>query len=125
MRSLDTKLCLEHYCNQHGGYFASDFPIQRGYGFLSALRRFAIPLLKTTGRYLGKRLLATGQNVLEDMDYGKSFKVAARDRFRESASGIKDDVIRKLKGGKINKRKRRARKKQNTPRKRKCADVFS
>jgi len=123
MKGLDTKRCIAHY--QSGGYFASEYPIQRGYGFFSALRRFAIPLLKTTGQYLGKRLLATGQDVLQDVSDGKPFKQAARERFRESASAIKDDVVRKLRGGRLNKRKKRKKKGQNKARKRKCQDVFS
>ena len=123
MKGLDTKRCIEHY--QRGGYFASDYPIQRGYGFFSALRRFAIPLLKTTGQYLGKRLLATGQDVLQDVSDGKSFKQAARNRFRESASVIKDDVVRKLKGGRLHKKRKLTKKRQTKPRKRLCQDVFS
>lgn len=124
MQGLDTRACVDHYCNQRGGYFASEYPIQRGYGFLSALRRFAIPILKKTGMYLGKRLLSTGQNVMEDMDRGKSFKEASRDRFRESTQNIKQDALRKLKGG-GNKRKKRSRKIQKKVRKRRREDVFS
>lgn len=123
MRGLDTKQCIEHY--QHGGYFASDYPIQRGYGFLSALRRFAIPLLKSTGRYLTKRLLDTGQNVLQDVTEGKPLKQAARERFFESTAAIKGDVVKKLSGGRIHKRKRRVKRNQKKPCKRKCTDVFS
>lgn len=123
MKGFNTNQCIEHY--QRGGYFASEYPIQRGYGFFSALRRFAIPLLKKTGTYLGKRLLATGQDVLQDVSEGKPFNQSARDRFRESATAIQDDVVRKLRGGRINKTKKRKKKTQNKPRKRKCRDVFS
>lgn len=122
---LDTKACVDHYCAaQTGGYFASAYPIQRGYGFFSALRRFAIPILKKTGKYFGKRLLATGQNILEDIDQGQSFKEAARNRFLESAHNIKDDVIRKIQTG-GNKRKRHSRKTQKKSRKKRKKDVFS
>ncbi|GFT65710.1 uncharacterized protein TNCV_4680351, partial [Trichonephila clavipes] len=51
------------------------------------------------GKYLGKRLLESGQNIVEDVSRGKSFRHAARDQIRQSGREIKADIIRKLQGG--------------------------
>ncbi|GFW07458.1 uncharacterized protein TNCV_3915911 [Trichonephila clavipes] len=70
---LDPHDCIDYYCNQQGGkgtYFASNYPIQRGYGLFSNLKRYAMPIMIKAGKYLGKHLLTTGQNVLEDMCLG-------------------------------------------------------
>ncbi|GFX96434.1 uncharacterized protein TNCV_2055511 [Trichonephila clavipes] len=95
---LQPEHCIAHYQNQIGKanpYFTSDFPIQRGYGFF----RYALPLMMQAGKYLGKRLLESGQNIVEDVSRGKSFRPAARDRICQSGREIKTDIIRKLQGG--------------------------
>ncbi|GBN27052.1 hypothetical protein AVEN_9054-1 [Araneus ventricosus] len=84
---LQPEHCIAHYQNQIGNanpYFASDFPIQRGYGFFSSLLRYALPLMMQAGKYLGKRLLTSGRNIVEDVSQGKSFRHAARDQIRQS-----------------------------------------
>ncbi|GFS82534.1 uncharacterized protein TNCV_2469861 [Trichonephila clavipes] len=65
---LDPNDCIGYYCKQQigsGSYFASNYPIQRGYGLFSNLRRYAMPIMMKAGKYLGKHLLSTGQNVLK------------------------------------------------------------
>ncbi|GFU76574.1 uncharacterized protein TNCV_1940621 [Trichonephila clavipes] len=55
-RILQPEHCIQYYRNQIGNgdpYFSSDFPIQRGYGFFSNLRRYALPLMIQAGKYLG------------------------------------------------------------------------
>ncbi|GFX53923.1 uncharacterized protein TNCV_1154541 [Trichonephila clavipes] len=84
-------------------YFSSDFPIQRGYGFFSNLRRYTFPLMIQAGKYLGKRLLTSGRNIVEEVSQGKSFRNAARDQLRQSGREITTDILRKLKGGGIRK----------------------
>ncbi|GFX70232.1 uncharacterized protein TNCV_4616691 [Trichonephila clavipes] len=99
---LDPHDCIDYYCNQQGGkgtYFASNYPIQRGYGLFSNLKRYAMPIMIKAGKYLGKHLLTTGQNVLEDMSRGKSFREASRNQFRQAGNEIKQDILRKLRGG--------------------------
>ncbi|GBO36460.1 hypothetical protein AVEN_216188-1 [Araneus ventricosus] len=94
--------CIAHYKNQIGNanpYFAFDFPIQRGYGFFSSLRRYALPLMMQAGKYFLKRLLTSGRNNIEDVSQGKSFRHAARDQIRQSGREITADVLRKLRGG--------------------------
>ncbi|GFS63423.1 uncharacterized protein TNCV_2239661 [Trichonephila clavipes] len=78
---LDPNDCIVYYCKQQigsGSYFASNYPIQRGYGLFSNLRRYAMPIMMKAGKYLGKHLLSTGQNVLVDISQGKSFKEASK-----------------------------------------------
>ncbi|GFT35732.1 uncharacterized protein TNCV_2944111 [Trichonephila clavipes] len=99
---LDPNYCLGYYCKQQigsGFYFASNYPKQRDYGLLSNLRRYATPIMMKAGKYLGKHLLSTGQNVLEDMSYGKSFKETSKYQLRHIVEEIKKDILRKLKGG--------------------------
>ncbi|GFW45069.1 uncharacterized protein TNCV_4513831 [Trichonephila clavipes] len=111
---LDPHDCIDYYCNQQGGkgtYFASNYPIQRGYGLFSNLKRYAMPIMIKAGKYLGKHLLTTGQNVLEDMSRGKSFREASRNQFRQAGNEIKQDILRKLRGGGGIKRKKHTPKK--------------
>ncbi|GFT03748.1 uncharacterized protein TNCV_411401 [Trichonephila clavipes] len=58
-----------------------------------------MPIMIKAGKYLGKHLLSTGQNVLEDMSQGKSFKAASKYQLRQVGEEIKKDILRKLKGG--------------------------
>ncbi|GFW36090.1 uncharacterized protein TNCV_4929531 [Trichonephila clavipes] len=55
------------------------------------------------GKYLGKRLLTSGRNIVEEVSQGKSFRNAARDQLRQSGREITTDILRKLKGGGIRK----------------------
>ncbi|GFS90657.1 uncharacterized protein TNCV_4098401 [Trichonephila clavipes] len=108
---LDPNDCIGYYCKQQigsGSYFASNYPIQRGYGLFSNLRRYAMPIMMKAGKYLGKHLLSTCQNVLEDMLQGKSFKEASKYQLRQVGEEIKKDILRKLKGGGGVKRKKQS-----------------
>ncbi|GFY01413.1 uncharacterized protein TNCV_850211 [Trichonephila clavipes] len=112
---LDPNDCIGYYCKQQigsGSYFASNYPIQRGYGLFSYLRRYAMPIMMKAGKYLGKHLLSTGQNVLEDMSQGKSFKEASKYQLRQVGEEIKKDILRKLKGGGGVKRKKQSSRRQ-------------
>ncbi|GFU14823.1 hypothetical protein TNCV_2807361 [Trichonephila clavipes] len=95
---LDPNDCIGYYCKQQigsGSYFASNYPIQRG------------------------------QNVLEDMSQGKSFKEASKYQLRQVGEEIRKDILRKLKGGGGVKRKKQSSRRQ-TKRKKSCEkDVFT
>ncbi|GFY78452.1 uncharacterized protein TNIN_91661 [Trichonephila inaurata madagascariensis] len=98
---LDPNDCIGYYCKQQigsGSYIASNYPIQRGYGIFSNLRRYAMPIMIKAGIYLEKHLLSTDQNVLEYMSQGKSFKEASKYQLRQVGEEIKKDILRKLKG---------------------------
>ncbi|GBN46360.1 hypothetical protein AVEN_86129-1 [Araneus ventricosus] len=99
------------YCqNQIGNadpHFSSNFPIERRYGFFSNLRPHALPLMIQAGKYLGKRLLTSGRNIVEDMSQRKPFRDAARDQMRQSGREITTDILRKLRGGGARKAVRR------------------
>ncbi|GFQ81901.1 hypothetical protein TNCT_68521 [Trichonephila clavata] len=84
-----------------------------------------MPIMMKAGKYLGKHLLSTGQNVLEDMSQGKSFKEASKYQLRQVVKEIKKDILRKLKSGGGVKRKKQSSRRQ-TKRKKYCEkDVFS
>ncbi|GFV33567.1 uncharacterized protein TNCV_4566821 [Trichonephila clavipes] len=127
---LDPGECISYYCNPQegsGSYFALNYPIQRGYGQFSNLRRYAMPIMLKACKYFGRHLLNTGQNVLEerDMSRRKSFGEASRNQIRQVREEIKQDILRKLRGGGSVKRKKQSSKRQ-TKRKKSCAkDVFT
>ncbi|GFX90523.1 uncharacterized protein TNCV_4335261 [Trichonephila clavipes] len=76
------------------------------------------------GKYLGKQLLSTGQNVLEDMSQGKSFKEASKYQLRQVGEEIKKDILHKLKSGGVKRKKQSSR--RQTKRKKYCEkDVFT
>ncbi|GFQ69350.1 uncharacterized protein TNCT_496561 [Trichonephila clavata] len=108
---LDPNDCIGYYCKKQigsGSYFASKYPIQRGYGLFSNLRIYAMPIMIKPGKYFRKHLLSTGQNVLEDMSQGKSFKEASKYQLRQVGEEIKKDILHKLKGGGGVKRKKQS-----------------
>ncbi|GFV62235.1 uncharacterized protein TNCV_4271991 [Trichonephila clavipes] len=75
---LDPGECISYYCNPQVGsasYFASNYPIQRGYGLFSNLRIYiyAMPIMLKAGKYFGRHLLNTGQNVLEERERERDF----------------------------------------------------
>ncbi|GFQ75430.1 uncharacterized protein TNCT_104711 [Trichonephila clavata] len=95
--------------------------------FFSNLRRYALPLMIQAGKYLGKRLLTSGRNIVEEVSQGKSFRNAARDQLRQSGREITTDILRKLKGGGIRKgikRKKPERKKHSKRRKLNSTNIF-
>ncbi|GFX08714.1 uncharacterized protein TNCV_62411 [Trichonephila clavipes] len=121
--------CIAHYQNQIGNanpYFSSDFSHSKRIWFFRSLRRYALPLMMQAGKYLGKRLLEPGQNIVEDVSRGKSFRHAARDQIRQSGREIKADIIRELQGGGGEvKRKKFQRFRQTKRKKRNPTDVLS
>ncbi|GFX85109.1 hypothetical protein TNCV_4979641 [Trichonephila clavipes] len=99
---LDPNDCIGYYCKQQigsGSYFASNYPIQRGYGLFSNLRRYAMPIMMKAG--------------------------ASKYQLRQVGEEIKKDILRKLKGGGGVKRKKQSSRRQ-TKRKKSCEkDVFT
>ncbi|GFQ72180.1 uncharacterized protein TNCT_15371 [Trichonephila clavata] len=105
--------------------FLPIFPFKEDMVFFSSLRRYALPLMMQAGKYLGKRLLASGQNIVEDVSRGKSFRHTARDQLHQSGRDIKADILRKLQGGGRVKRKKSQRPRQTKRQKPNPTDVFS
>lgn len=98
---LSQKDCDSYYCQQVGGggpYFHG-INHQRGYGIFSNIARYLRPLAFSASKYLGKKLLKTGSNVMNDVAGGRSFKESAKSRLRETGKNIKDDFVRKLQSG--------------------------
>ncbi|GBN58751.1 hypothetical protein AVEN_17020-1 [Araneus ventricosus] len=99
---LQPEHCIAHYQNQIGNanpYFSSDFPISPRIWVFSSFRRYALPLMMQVEKYLGKRLLTSDRNIVEDVSQGKSFRHAVRDEIHQSGRKITADVLRKLRGG--------------------------
>lgn len=99
--------CANYYCSQVGnGSYFQGLPFQRGYGFFGDLRRYITPIAIRAGKYLGKQLLQTGSNVVQDVAGGQSFKDSARARLRETSKKVKSDFFKTLQKGGAIKRKR-------------------
>lgn len=107
-----------YYANQTGSglSFYQGTPLQRGYGFGSFFRslfRAAVPLFKSGARTVGKQLLSSGVNVLNDISQGENFKVAARRHIKEAGKSLTDKAASKVKNmigsGRNKKRKRSAK----------------
>lgn len=113
---VNPKDCELYYCTQVGGQYFHGIVHQRGYGIFGDIGRLLSPLAVRASRYLGKKILQTGQNVLSDVSSGTSFRDSAKNRFRETTKNIKDDIFRQLqrgKGIKKNEREKHSRRKQN------------
>ena len=98
-------------------------PYQRGYGFGSLFKRFALPVLK----FIGKHALKTGINVGQDVLEKKNLKQSIKDRGKEGLRNAAQDSLNRAgqyltQRGTGLKRKKLYKKK---PAKRKKKDIFS
>ena len=119
----------EYYLRQAGGgtpifYGARQ---QNGHGLgsiFSSLGKVAFPLLK----YLGKRVLSTGANIVRDViDEGKDWREASQQRLVNTGQTMWADAQRKMQGGGAYKRRkytRRAPLKAKKPRKKRVSDIY-
>lgn len=122
--------CNAYYESQVGGGLEhfSGITHQRGYGFFGDLVRHIRPIALKTARYLGKKILSSGADVVSDIASGTSMRNSVKNRFNEATSQIKEDIFRKLQQqGRGYKRKRVKNKKQTKPRSKKAKhrDIFS
>lgn len=130
---LSAKDCEAYYCIQVGGGGPYFYGIrhQRGYGFFGDLRRYLTPMAVKAARYLGRNLLYTGKNIIDDVSSGTSLKDSTRNRFRETSAKMKKDILDKLsqhgRGKKSIKRKREEKSRQIRSKRCKPAggDIFS
>ena len=75
---------------------------QRGAGFLGSLFRMAVPVLKTIGKKVGRRVIKGAANLAGDLIEGENFKESAKRQLIEQGKGLYSD-LRKRKV--INKRR--------------------
>lgn len=110
----------EDYYRQQAGNGISplwfkESPHQRGHGigsFLGGLFQTALPLLKKSGIAIGKELLSSGVNVLNDVGDGSTFKGSVNTRLGESANlkrKATDRVVGFLQGKGVKKTTKRRR----------------
>ena len=106
--------------------------MQRGYGlggFFKGLARSFAPVLKKGLMKVGKRVIQTGIQTMQDVAEGKSFKTALIDRGKENTKGLIGDVvgtsnIKKAPSKKSISRKRAAKGSTSTKSKRRKTDIF-
>lgn len=98
-------------------------PYQRGYGFGSLFKRFALPVLK----YLGKTALKTGVSVGQDILENKNLKQSIKERGKEGLRSVAQGTLNKAsnllnQGGTGHKRKRLYKTKKKKSKRKK--DIF-
>lgn len=107
----------DYYKEQAGsgiGGFAG-LRYQKGHGFFGRMiSGTMLPILKKVLPYLGKTALATGTEILGDIEKGENFKSSAKRRLKETGQAIGQKAMSKVKqitGEGRRKRRRRATKK--------------
>jgi len=81
-------------------------------------------LTSKIGPYVGKRLLETGKEIIEDVKSGSSVGSAIKRNVKKSFKKEKENVIRKLTGARIKRKRKTIKKKRKSIKKRK-PDIFS
>lgn len=97
-------------------------PNQRGHGigtFLRGLFRASLPYLKSGAKVVGRELLHTGSNFLDDLDADVPAKEALESRLKEAAGNLKRKAINRVLTGKGYKSKKRKKSVQSKRRSRK------
>lgn len=95
----ERKSMIENYYKQQVGNGLPAFvgrKYQRGHGIgnmLSGLMKSAIPLLKKSGKSVGKHLLSAGMNIATDVLSGKNIKESSKKRLKAGGR----NAIRELK----------------------------
>src|SRR5260221_6225740 len=87
-----------YYKNQVGcglSYFTG-FKRQKGYGIFSNILRLAIPFVQSGLLELSKLALKTGDNIVSDVESGKSLSGAFKQRSEEIKSELKNKILNKL-----------------------------
>jgi hypothetical protein len=94
---------------------------QMGYGLGNQFKRFfkwIVPIITPAMEHVGRKALNTVGSIANDVNSGKSFKESAVANINSTVSDLKNDIERKLKGGK---RKRKPKSKNSKKRR----DIFS
>lgn len=78
---------------------------------LGGLFRFVLPLIKRGSKAIGRELLSTASNVLDDIvsDRDISFKESVKNRGRESVDNLKRKINTKMNGGGLRGKRQRLR----------------
>lgn len=114
-----------YYLNQAGtGYsnYYSGAAYQRGFGigsYLGGIFRSALPLLKSSARYLGDELLRTGSHFLSDIADRRPAREALKTRFGDMTDRVSSKIAQRLQSGSgaVTKKGRRGKKRTATKRK--------
>ena len=109
----------DYYAHQTGSglnYYQGS-PFQKGYGFgglFRSLFRAAVPLFKSGAKAVGKQLLHSGVDVLNDLSRGENIKVSAKRRLKEAGQNLTEKASEKVKvmigSGKHHKKRKTSKK---------------
>ena len=121
-----------HYVSQSGG---GGIPIfygrrtQAGHGLgniFSSLGRVALPFVqslmphfKSAAKYLGKKALDTGMNIVGDVISGRDIKESATERLKDTGRSVLADVGSRLQSGRGRKKRKLTSKKKQAKKRRK------
>ena len=120
----DHNLYRDYYKGSGLAVFKGNF--QDGSGILSNIMRYALPIVKSVGKTVGKSVLRSGADVLRDVISGeRDIKTALRQRGLEGLKHVGTELAGKVLGSVKQKGgRRRRRQTKATPRKRKRAEVL-
>jgi len=127
----------DYYVNQSGSdlNFYQGVTHQKGYGIgglFRSLFRVAMPLFKSGAKAIGKQVLRSGADLVNDLAHGVDVKTAAKQRLKEAGRNLTDKATTKVKtmigSGKKNNKKRKLSKRSlisRSAKKHKVRDIFS
>lgn len=134
------KKSFEDYYTQQSGSglnFYQGTSLQKGYGLGGLFRSFfraAVPLFKSGAKAVGKQLLHSGVNVLDDVSRGENIKAAAKRRLKEAGQTLTNKAAGHIKSmvgsgsrSAVNKKRKRLGKKiiSRKSKKVKTRDIFA
>ena len=108
-RSDAEKALVNYYLTGGGGRYVETKPFMRGSGFvdiLAGIGRTALPLLKSAGKYLGRKGVSLLANTAQDALSGKNVVSALKNNASAALENTKYDLVQAV-GDKMNLRKRK------------------
>lgn len=108
-RSDAERALVNYYLTGGGGRYVETKPFMRGSGFvdiLSGIGRAALPLLKTAGKYLGRKGVSVLANTANDALSGKNVVSSLKNNASSALENTKYDIIQAV-GDKMSLRKRK------------------
>lgn len=96
--SADKTSLDQYYANQAGGYMPvyAGARMQRGHGLgsiFSAIGRFALPILRRLAPVVGRKIMTTGAQIMDDVAAGQAFKHAAKTRIVDTINEGIDKIL--------------------------------
>lgn len=114
MHIVKRPCCKSHYSGR-GALRIYRGPIyQTGGGFFGDIFRTLLPIITSrVAPYVGKRLVQTGENIVENLKAGTSLGTAIKRGAKSTIHKEKEKIIQKLRGGGKKKKKKKRKQKKD------------